>query len=131
MQQVGRYQVQAAISALHAEAKAWEATDWPQIYALYRLLYDLYPSAVVRINQSIAMSYAISIDEAIGVLEQVKVSSEVEHYQPWYTAMADLLERKGNNLEARPFLLQAIKLTENVAEKRFLADKLQRLCHNY
>jgi len=95
-QQVGRYQLQASISALHAEAACWEDTDWQQINALYELLHRMHPSAVVKINQSIATSYAVSIVAAIELLEQVNLHDEVENYQPWYVAMADLLERSGN-----------------------------------
>jgi len=123
-QQVGRYQLQASISALHAEAKSWEETDWPQINALYELLYRMHPSAVVRINQSIAISYATSIDAAITLLHQVKSSNDINNYQPWYVAMADLLERNGDSEKSTPYLEKAILLTDNQAEKRFLQKKL-------
>ncbi len=123
-QQIGPYQLQASISALHAEAKNWEHTDWPQINALYELLYRMYPSAVVRINQSIAMSYATSIKAAIDLLKQVKASTQINDYQPWYVAMADLLDRDGKRDESIPLLEKAIELTDNDAEKQFLQKKL-------
>lgn len=123
-QQLGRYQLQASISALHAEAESWEQTDWPQINALYELLYRMQPSAVVRINQSIAMSYAVSIEAAIALLNCVKTNEEVENYQPWYVAMADLLERSGESTSAIPYLGKAIELTDNEAEQQFLKHKL-------
>lgn len=125
-QQVGPYQVQASISALHAEAKSWEETDWSQINALYELLHRMQPSAVVKINQSIAMSYAESIDAAIELLEQIRTGNEVDGYQPWYVAMADLLVRNGNREASIPLLEKAIELTDNEAEKQFLQTKLQR-----
>ncbi len=123
-QQIGPYQLQASISALHAEAKNWEHTDWPQINALYELLYRMHPSAVVRINQSIAMSYATSIKAAIDLLKQVKASTQINDYQPWYVAMADLLDRDGKRDESIPLLEKAIELTDNDAEKQFLQKKL-------
>jgi len=123
-QQLGSYQLQASISALHAEARTWSETDWPQINALYALLYRMQPTAVVRINQSIAMSYAVSIDAAIEVLEQTPSICDIKNYQPWHVAMADLLARKGENKKSMPYLKKAIELTENEAEKRFLQQKL-------
>lgn len=124
-QQIGPYQLQASISALHAEANSWDNTDWQQINALYELLHRMHPSAVVKINQSIAASYAVSIEAAIVMLEQVKSSDEViKNYQPWYIAMADLLERSGKAKESLPYLKQSIALTDNQAEKKFLLSKL-------
>jgi len=124
-QQIGPYQLQASISALHAEANSWDNTDWQQINALYELLHRMHPSAVVKINQSIAASYAVSIEAAIVMLEQVKSSDEViKNYQPWYVAMADLLERSGKAKESLPYLKQSITLTDNQAEKKFLLSKL-------
>jgi RNA polymerase sigma-70 factor (ECF subfamily) len=128
-QQLGCYQLQASISALHSEAGSWEQTDWPQINALYELLHRMQPSAVVRINQSIAMSYAVSIDAAIALLNCVNAHNKVENYQPWYVAMADLLERNGESTSAIPYLTKAVELTDNEAEQQFLKRKLARIIH--
>ncbi len=125
-QQVGRYQLQAAISAIHAEAKSWEETDWPQINALYELLYRMHPSPVVRINQSIAMSYATSIEAALNLLKEVESNAIAKDYPPWYLAMADLQQRNGDHQSARHYLHQGLRLTENDAEKRFLQNKLDQ-----
>lgn len=124
LQQIGRYQLQASISALHAEAQTWEDTDWAQINALYELLYRMQPTAVVRINQSIAMSYAVSINAAIELLEEVKSNREMATYQPWHAAMADLLQRNGECEQAAHYLERAIELTENESEKQFLQKKM-------
>ncbi len=124
-QQVGSYQIQAAISAIHAESSDWESTDWRQISAFYELLYSLQPSAVVRVNQSIAVSYAHSIEEALTLLAIVENEDAMLNYQPLYAARADLNQRLGRHEEAIADLLRAIELSENSAQAEFLQRKLE------
>ncbi len=126
-QQVGPYQIQAAISAIHAESSDWESTDWRQISAFYELLYSLQPSAVVRVNQSIAVSYAHSIEDALTLLASVENEDAMLSYQPLYAARADLYQRLGKREEAIADLQQAIELSENSAQAEFLQTKLELL----
>lgn len=126
-QKLGPYQLQAAISGVHAEAESWASTDWPQIAALYALLYRMQPTPVVRINQAIAVSHAQSAEAALEMLTQVEQESGISHYQPFYAAMADVLVRAGKNSEAAESIEQAIALSSNEAEKRFLSRKLEKL----
>jgi len=121
-QRLGAYQLQAAISALHVEAKSWADTDWPQIAALYNLLYKLQPSPVVRINQAVAVSYARSIETGLKLLDEVE--KQARNYQPFYAAKADLLGRAGLVKDADIFYKKAIKLSNNAAERSFLNSKL-------
>ena len=122
-QKVGPYQLQAAISAVHAEAANWAQTDWQQIAALYQLLYTLQPSPVVRINQAVAVSYAQSPDAAIPMLDTVSASGELVDYQPYHAARADILKRAGQHQQAANHFDKAIELTENEAEKDFLLKR--------
>jgi len=122
-QQIGPYQLQAAISALHSEAQSWEETDWQQISALYRLLYELQPTAVVRINQSVAVSYAESCAAALNLLDEVESSGEVSNYQPFYAAKADILFRNGMHSAARENYAAAIELATNEAERNYLLGR--------
>lgn len=122
--QVGPYQLQAAISALHAQSPDWAQTDWPQIAALYELLYQVQPSPVVRVNQAMAVSYARSIPEALQLLGSVADDPHLNHYQPYHAARADLLARNGENGAACASYAQAIALTEQSAERAFLEQKL-------
>lgn len=120
---LGPYQLQAAISAVHAGSPSWDATDWPQIAALYDLLYKMQPSAVVRINQAMAVSYATSVKAALDLLTLVADDPQVTDYQSYHVARADLLERSGNHAGARNSYDAAIALTPQIAERAFLTDK--------
>ncbi len=124
MQKIGPYQLQAAISALHAEATHWSATDWPQICALYHLLNSIQPSPVVRINHALAVSRAESTAAALMMLAGLEESTDIVDYQPYYVAQADVHARAGNPKRSRHLLRKAIQLTDNDAERRFLQRKI-------
>ncbi len=126
-QQIGVYQLQAAISALHAEAHTWADTDWKQIAALYELLHSVQPSVVVKINQAIAISFSESVEAAMALLDSLKDDASVVGYQPYYAACADVHQRAGDNEAAMLSLQTAIALSENEAEKIFLTNKLNGL----
>jgi RNA polymerase sigma-70 factor (ECF subfamily) len=127
-QRLGPYQLQAAISALHAESPAWDTTDWTQICALYDLLYAMQPTPVVRINQAMALSHARGPAAALRMLEEAAAASDrMAEYQPFHAARADLLARSGATDAARDSYRRAMDLTDNAAERAFLADRLARL----
>ncbi len=123
-QRVGSYQVQAAISAVHAESASWQATDWTQIHALYDVLHKLQPSGVVRVNQAVAMSYAVSIEAALTLLNEVAQDRSMQTYQPLYAARADMHHRLGNDLQATQDLQKAIEYSDNATHKQFLERRL-------
>jgi RNA polymerase sigma-70 factor (ECF subfamily) len=126
-QQLGPYQLQAAISAVHAQSRSWCATDWPQIEALYQLLHAVQPSPVVRINQAVAVSYAKSPDAALAMLNDAASNGTLDGYQPYFAARADILARAGKTDDARKCFNTAINLSDNRLEKAFLHDKIARL----
>lgn len=123
-QRLGPYQLQAAISAVHAEAKTWKETDWAQISALYNLLYAMQPSPVIRINQAIAISYSQSLEAALTMLMNANEVGKLDKYQPFYAAKADLLSRMGNKTEANINFKMAIELSNKKQEKDFLIQKM-------
>lgn len=123
---VGPYQLQAAISGVHAQAPDWDRTDWAQIAALYDLLYRVQPSSVVRVNQAMAVSYSVSIDAGLVMLQSVAEDPQMAQYQPFFTAKADLLDRNGDPA-AIPAYDTAITLTPHEAERAFLKSKRDRL----
>lgn len=127
MQQPGAYQIQAAISALHSEAKAYAETDWKQIYLLYQELYKLQPSPVVRLNSIVALSFAGGPEAALEAIEALREDKELESYQPFHAALADFHRRLGNKQEAKTAYLRAIELSSNGAERRFLAKQIDEL----
>jgi len=127
MQKVGVYQLQAAISAIHAESPSWMTTDWAQISALYSLLYAMHPSAVVRVNHAIAMSHADSVESALALLETIQSDPNMQHYQPFFAARADLHLRNNNTAAARKDFEKAIALSENEPQTDYLKKRLQCL----
>jgi len=127
MQRVGIYQLQAAISAVHAESPSWKETDWSQINALYELLHSMHPTAVVRVNHAIAMSHADSAESALALLETIESDSSMKQYQPFFAARADLNLRHGNKAAARKDFEKAIELSDNEAQSAYLNNRLSSL----
>lgn len=122
-QSVGRYQIQAAISALHADVAGARATDWSQIELLYRLLEHVMPSPIVTLNRAVALSYADTAVAGLTLLESI--GTQLEQYQPYHAARADLLRRAGRLEEALTAYEAALALTENHAERQFLQQRAE------
>ena len=114
----GSYQIQAAISALHAEAKNWEATDWPQIILLYDALYQLNPSPVIKLNQLVAVAHSGRYKEAIACLNRLE--DELKNYQPFYAARAAIARQLHDMNLAIADYDKAISLSKNNAERDYL-----------
>lgn len=124
---VGPFQLQAAISSVHAHSSSWSNTNWSEIAALYEVLYSLQPSAIVRINQAVAVSYAQSLGYAIKMLDECASGGELERYQPYFAARADILARMGRQSEADACFQTAIRLTDNKQIRLFLEAKMRQL----
>ena len=116
--QVGSYQLQAAIGALHGEATGAQDTDWPQIIALYRLLVCIEGSAVAQLNLAVAVSYGDSAEAALDLLDKIK--DRLSQYQPYHAARADILGRLGDNVAAIASYDAALALTHSQSERSFL-----------
>lgn len=121
----GKFQIQAAISALHSEADCWKNTDWQQIKLLYAELFKLLPSPVVRLNSLVTVANQGNVLEAMKSLKQVE--SELKDYQPFYAAKADLHAKLGQIEDARACYHQAISMSNNQVELAFLMSKLKSL----
>jgi RNA polymerase sigma-70 factor (ECF subfamily) len=120
----GRYQVEAAIAALHAEAPSAEAIDWPQIAALYEELFRLLPSPVVALNRAVAVAETGRLDEALSLLDAIE---GLERYHLLHAARADFLRRLGRVAEAGEEYARALELTRNPAEQQFLRQRLKQI----
>ncbi|MGE3586798.1 MAG: RNA polymerase sigma factor [Ilumatobacteraceae bacterium] len=123
----GPFQVQAAVAALHAEAPTWEATDWPQIAALYGELERLSPSPVVTLNRAAALSFADGPHVGLAMLATLDDDPRLDRYQPLHATRAELLARSGNLAEAAVAFRTAIELSQNPAERRALRARAVRL----
>ena len=120
----GPYQIQAAIAALHAEAKTPPETDWPQIIALYDVLMELNPSAVVELNRAVAVAMVHGPAEGMAVIDRREASGVLDNYRWLHSARADLLRRLGRFDEATVAYQRAPALSENVTERTFLERRL-------
>jgi RNA polymerase sigma-70 factor (ECF subfamily) len=94
---------------------------------LYRKLYELQPSWVVKLNEAVALSFAISAEAGLTALDALEPSPALVGYQPYHAARADLLRRAGRLAEAALAYRRAHELTENAAERRFLETRLAEL----
>jgi RNA polymerase sigma-70 factor (ECF subfamily) len=118
MRRPGSYQVQAAIAALHDEAESADATDWPQIAALYSTLERLQPSSVVALNRAVAVAMAEGI--AAGLRRLDALAGELDSYHLWHAARADLLRRAERYTDAATAYREAIERCTNAIERRYL-----------
>ena len=124
MRQAGPYQVQAAISALHAQAKHPEDTDWAQIAALYRELLRMTPSPIVELNRAVAVAMADGPLRGLALLNRLELELALRDYYLFHAARADLLRRAGRMKEAAISYSQALHLCQNERERAFLRRRL-------
>jgi RNA polymerase sigma-70 factor, ECF subfamily len=125
--QVGTYQIQAAIAALHAQAETPERTDWPQIAALYALLLRLQPSPVIELNRAVAIGMAAGPAAGLALIDGIEARGELRGYHLLNAARAELLVRNGKSAEARLSYRRAIEECTNSAERAFLARRLAQI----
>lgn len=123
----GSYALQAAISAVHAEADDFASTDWPQIVALYSLLHARFPNPVLLVNQAAALSYAEGPEAGLRLLATVEAETKLQSYQPFHACRADLLARLGRSQEAAESYRSAIRLSQAPEEAEFLEGRLSAL----
>ncbi len=121
----GRYQLLAAINAVHTEAPTVEATDWPRIVALYDRLVLLDPSPIVRLNRAVAVA---EVDgPAVALAEIDRIARVLDGYHAFHAARADLLRRSGRSADARNAYERAISLASNQAERAHLTRRRDQL----
>jgi RNA polymerase sigma-70 factor, ECF subfamily len=112
----GPYQIQAAISAVHADAATAADTDWRQILALYDQLTAVAPTPVVALNRAIAVAELHGPGPALALIDEL----DLPQYQHFHATRADLLRRLGRRREAADAYEAALALTRNAAERAFL-----------
>jgi RNA polymerase sigma factor (sigma-70 family) len=124
---VGRFQLQAAIAAVHAEAPTWEDTDWLQISVLYGMLDRVAPSPVVTLNRAVAVGMANGPDEGLGILEPLLDHPAMRRHHRTYAVRAHLLEMTGDRAGAARDYTRAAQLTASLPEQRYLNARARRL----
>lgn len=123
----GPYQIQAAISALHAKAERPEQTDWLQIVVLYARLSRFIPSPIVELNRIAAIAMADGPAYALALLDQMEVTGALNDYYLFHAAQADLYRRLGRVEEARQAYTKALELAQNSVEQAFLRRRLAEM----
>jgi RNA polymerase sigma-70 factor (ECF subfamily) len=124
---VGPYQLQAAIAAVHAEARTAEETDWKQIAALYGILNASQGSPIVSLNHAVAIAMSESLDRGLALIDDLGSTGELDSYHLYHAARADLLRRLGRNREARESYNRGLALTTNAVELRYLRRRISEL----
>ena len=123
----GVYALQAAIAALHANAKTARDTDWPQIAALYDALLRMHESPVIEVNRAVAVAMGRSVEEGLALLDELERRKELEELHLLPAARADLLRRLGRRAEAADAYRRALMLATNDIERRFLRRRLAEI----
>ena len=123
----GPYQIQAAISALHAQAKTFAETDWTQIAALYGQLALTQETPVVNLNYAVALGMARGPLIGLMVMENLQLGDALQEYHLYHAARADLLRRAGDYDAARHAYQDALKLAQTRAERAFLQQRIESL----
>ncbi len=125
LRRVGSYQLQAAIAALHAEAKTAAETDWRQIVALYEELMRITSSPVVALNHAAAVAMSEGFEEGLSLIEAA--GSQLDNYYLFHASRADLLRRLQCLNEARAAYTRALSLTTNHVEQDYIRRRLDDL----
>jgi len=120
----GPYQIQAAISAVHAEAMQAQQTDWLQIAQLYGELAKYLPTPVVQLNRAVATAFADGPLAGLMLLDQLGLDKALANYHLFHAARADLLRRLNLREEAAGEYRQALGLCQNEAEQHYLRKRL-------
>ena len=124
---VGPYQLQAAIAAVHDEAPTAEATDWPQILALYEVLERVSPGPVVTLNRAVAVAMVHGPRAGLAVLGTIEADDRMAHTHRLDAVRGHLLELAGDIDAARDAYRRAATRTASIPERRYLALQAARL----
>ena len=125
--QIGPYTIQAAISGLHSQATHPAATDWAQIVSLYDLLMQASPSPVVELNRAVAVAMRDSPLAGLTLIDAIFARGDLTNYYLAHSAKAELCRRLGRIAEAKAAYKQALGLTHQKPEQRFLEQRLALL----
>ena len=127
MHHAGPYQLQAAIAAVHAEAKTATQTDWAQIAALYGELARIHPSPVISLNHAVAIAMSEGLEKGLAMIDALGPAGELEKYHLYHAARADILRRLDRREAARAAYERAIALASNRVEAAYLRRRLAEM----
>ncbi|MBA4106378.1 MAG: RNA polymerase subunit sigma-24 [Pirellula sp.] len=125
--EVGPYTLQAAISAIHADARVPADTDWAQIVAIYDVLVRAVPTPVVELNRAVAVAMRDGPGAGLELVDAILTRGELADYHLAHSVRADFCRRLGRTADARLAYEQALALTRQEPERRFLEGRLREL----
>ena len=123
----GPYAIQAAIAAVHAQARTPAATDWDRIVGYYDLLMRMDPAPIVELNRAVAVAMRDGPEAGLAQIDALLARGELSDYRLAHAARADLCRRLGRTEQARAAYEQALALSRQEAEQRFLRRRLAEL----
>jgi RNA polymerase sigma-70 factor (ECF subfamily) len=123
----GQFTIEAAIAAEHCKASRPADTNWAQIVRLYTLLEQLTGSPIVTLNRAVAVAMSEGVDRGLELIDALSAGGELDDYHLLYAARADLLRRRGQNIEAGKDYARALTLVTNESERRFLERRLNEV----
>lgn len=123
----GPYTLQAAIAALHAEAKRPEATDWAQITVLYSRLLSINPSPIIELNRAIALAMHKGPEAGLQQIDAILERGDLDDYHLAHSARAELCRKLGRTNQARASWERALALAQQDPERQFIQQKLGEL----
>lgn len=121
---MGPYQIQAAIAALHAQAKSADETDWRQIAALYGELARFVPSPVVELNRAVAVAMSQDWSAGLAMMDRLGETGDLDDYYLFHSARGEILRRMGESQRAAEAYRLAMPLVTNAAERRYIERRL-------
>ena len=126
-QRFGAYTIQAAIAAVHADAREASATDWGEIVGLYDVLLRLNPSPVVELNRAVAVAMRDGPEAGLALVDAILTRGDLGDYRLAHAARAELCRRLGRTSDARASFERALTLTRQEPERRLLERRLAEL----
>jgi RNA polymerase sigma-70 factor (ECF subfamily) len=123
----GPYTLQAAVSAVHANAPSASVTDWEEITGLYDVLLRVEPSPVVELNRAVAVAMREGPLAGLALIDAILARGDLADYHLAHAARADLYRRLGRREEAQASYTRALNLTRQEQERRFLERRLAEL----
>jgi RNA polymerase sigma-70 factor, ECF subfamily len=124
---LGAFTLQAAISAVHADARTPDETDWRQIVGLYDVLLRASPSPVIELNRAVAVAKRDGVQSGLDLVENILSRGDLTEYYLAHSARGEFLRQLGRTNEARNAFEQALALAKQEPERRFLAKKISTL----
>jgi RNA polymerase sigma-70 factor (ECF subfamily) len=123
----GPYAIQAAIAAVHAEARSVAQTDWAEIVGLYDVLLRAHQSPVIELNRAVAVAMRDGPEAGLAIVDTILDRGDLKGYRLAHAARADMCRRLGRTADARASYEKALKLAHQEPERRFIEKRLAEL----